>query len=89
MIFVLAILLVPASSCTPKYKASSAQRKTEKAQEKRKKETEKMIQEGQKKHLKAQTSDARKRMKQTKRKSEDWSGVKQPFYKRWWRKVFK
>jgi Flp pilus assembly protein TadB len=89
ILFFTAILLVPLSSCSPKHKASSAKKKTEKVEAKRRKEADKTIKKAQKQHLKNQSPNTRSRMKANRRKSDEWSGKKPPFYVRWWRAIRK
>jgi hypothetical protein len=85
--FVLAglMLILPMSSCGPKYKAHKAQKQQEKRLEKRRKEGEKAISKGKQRHQTIQSKETQKRMKETRRKSEKLRSTrKKPFYKRWY-----
>lgn len=88
-LFILFITALPLSSCSPQYKAELAQKRTERAEAKRIKEGEKIMQKAQRDHKKSQTRATRKRMKETRRKSDEWMGEKAPFYIRWYRYIFK
>lgn len=78
------LLLIPLSSCSPKYKATKAQRQAEKVQEKRRKEGERAMRQGREQHLRAQSKQTQKRMKETRRRSESLNNNrKKPFYIRW------
>ena len=87
MILSLSILVLPVSSCTPRYKAWSQQRQVEKAQAQREREARKAYREAQRRHRQNQTREARQRMRETERRSKEYMGVREPFYRRWWRAI--
>lgn len=67
--------------------AEKAKKKIEKKKEEKKKSNEKIIKEGEEFHMKIQTKETRKRMKESKRKAAMNNGhYREPFYKRWFRK---
>jgi hypothetical protein len=79
------ILILPMSSCGPKYKAHKAQKEQTKRIEQRRKEGERAIQQGKQRHQTIQSKDTRQRMKETQRKSKNLNkNRKTPFYKRWY-----
>ena len=86
-ILYLSILILPLSSCAPRYKAWSQQRQVEKAQAQREKESRKAYREAQRRHMQNQSRETRKRMRETERRSSEHMGSKLPFYKRWWRAI--
>jgi hypothetical protein len=78
------VVLLPLGACGPKYKAAKSRKQLEKKMEQRRLQGEKALLEGQKRHQKLQGPDARKRMKETKRKSDRLNKKrKEPFYIRW------
>lgn len=84
-IFSLLILCLPLAGCHRKLKGASASPKdVEKMQEERLKETEKAYEMAVKRHMKIQTKDTRKRMKQSKKRSDRLIAGKPeyPFFKR-------
>ncbi len=84
------LLLLPLSSCGPQYKAARTERQTEKKKEKRRMEGEKAMQKAKEDHIKAQSKDTRKRMKETRRKSRRVNNYrKEPFYERWYKAIFR
>jgi hypothetical protein len=82
------ILMLPISSCGSKYKAVKAQKQQEKRLVQRKKEGERALLKGKQRHNAVQSKDTKKRMKETRRKSNSLgSNRKSPFYKRWYDSV--
>ena len=84
-ILYLSILMLPLSSCTPRYKVWSQQRQIEKAQSQRERESRKAYREAQRRHRQNQTRETRQRMRETERRSREHQGIREPFYRRWWR----
>jgi hypothetical protein len=79
------MLILPMSSCGPKYKAYKAQKQQEKRIEQKRKEGERAIQQGKKRHHAIQSTDTKKRMKESQRRSKNLSNSRnKPFYKRWY-----
>jgi hypothetical protein len=84
------IILLPFSSCGPKYKAAKARKQTEKKLEQRKLEGERALQQGHQRHQNVQSKETRKRMKQTRKQSERLNKTRKiPFYKRWYNSLIK
>ncbi len=88
------IILMPLSfscSSTAKMKRQEKRRhkKNEKLVEERQKEAEKQYEEAMKRHWKNQTTDTKKRMKNTAKQSEGFKDGKREFFlARWWKNIF-
>lgn len=89
-LFVGLLLLMPLTSCGPKYKAVKARKQTEQRVEQRRLEGEKALQQGKKQHYASQDKETRKRMSRTQKQSRRMQGSRNdPFYKRWYKKIVK
>jgi hypothetical protein len=83
-VLILLIVFLPMQSCRSASKAARAQKQYEKKSEQRKKEGEKALINAKKRHHKMQGKEGRKRMEQTRRKSQRLNkNKKEPFYIRW------
>ncbi len=78
------VVLLPLGSCGPKYKAAKAQRQMEKRIEQRRQDGERALLKGKERHQRIQGPEVRKRMKETRRKSDRLNQKRrEPFYIRW------
>ena len=66
---------------------SKQQKNADLKKEKQKKDAQKIIDKGEQQHLKHQTKETRKRMKESQKQADKNSyRYKEPFYKRWFKK---
>lgn len=82
------VLAMPSQSCSSTYKARKEQRQAEKREEKRKEESDKIMEKAREKHMQMQSKETRKRMKESRRKSDAMlnNRSKKPFFLvRWYR----
>lgn len=87
--FIMGLLLIlPLSACGPKYQAAKAQRQHEKRIEQRRKEGERAMRQARQRHVKAQSPETQRRMKENRRKSESLNNNRRsPFYVRWFNAI--
>jgi hypothetical protein len=87
LVFLL-IIFIPLLGCNSNRKAIKAERKAEKVREQQAREAREAYEIGLDRHMSLQTPDTRDRMKQNRKKSEQWLKPKKrdPFYKRWFKK---
>ncbi len=82
------VLAMPSQSCSTAYKARKEQRQAEKREEKRKEESDQIMEKAREKHMQMQSKETRKRMKESRRKSDAMlnNRSKKPFFLiRWYR----
>ena len=77
-------------SCGPKYKAAKRDRERKRLEAKRKKENDRIMRDARKKHVQMQDKNTRRRMKESRKKSDRLNNQRRdPFYVRWYKAVFK
>lgn len=82
------LLILPLSACGPKYQAARDQRQHEKRLEQRRKEGERAMQQARQRHIRGQSPETQRRMKETRRKSESLNNNRRsPFYVRWYNAI--
>ncbi len=81
------ILFVPLLGCQSNRQAIKAERKAEKIKKDQEREAQQVYEAGLDRHMNLQTADTQERMKQNRKKSEQWLKPKRrdPFYKRWFK----
>jgi hypothetical protein len=80
------LLLISVQQCFAQ-EGSKSKKKLEEKKEAKEKSSAKVIQEGENFHMKIQTKETRKRMKESRKKADMLNAnAREPFYKRWFRK---
>jgi len=84
----LLIVFLPLMGCQTNRKAIKAERKAEKAKKEQEREAQRAYEAGLERHISLQTPETRERMKDNRKKSQQWlkPKQKQPFYKRWFKR---
>lgn len=81
------IFFLPLLGCSSNRQAARAERRAEKIEKERDREAQRSYEAGLDRHLSLQTPETLDRMKENRKKSNQWLKPKKrdPFYKRWFR----
>ena len=83
----LLVMLIVLGGCSSQRRTVLDQQKQERRLEQRYQESEKILDEAKKSHYNMQTPETRRRMRETRRESDNWARGRPPFYIRWYRSV--
>ena len=86
LLFVLMTSII-LGGCGSKRRTVIDRQEQERRMEQRYQESEKILEDARKKHYNMQTPDTQRRMRETRKKSDNWTRGKPPFYIRWYRSV--